>query len=341
MEVQLPNLNLNLKTDNLQKFEKIRHVKALLTSVLSYWFDISETKKTYFNNIEDYEYEMGRLRGARNYANPRLINYLIQSRSQERRALHDINGSIYGAMGHGIKYEGDNPDLTPRILTIGHAFSHFDSTLELTRGLSNPNKSHFIMDVLIFQANNFYSDVEIGIIKTLLKSRLKNFLATDFSEQSFKDDQDNNLRRIREMFLVKALTNMVAKITELDVLPDFQVHTNFYSKEFHKRLTKYFTQEDLQEVNFIEFMNAFLDSSRTGGGYKVNEIESLQVLLALYKEQNVFGFNELAKILELLKQDENNRSHLEQEVLPVFDQFLQNEIQSEYARANNEQTNVE
>jgi hypothetical protein len=141
MGFQLPCVSISLNLEGKKNIEKVRCIKATLIMILAYWLDISETSKTYYNKVYDRELEKSRLMNLRKFANPRFINFLLPTR-QDGRRLNEINDSLYGALEHGIIYESNNPYLCPRILSIGHAFSHFDSTIDDTVGLGNPNKSH-------------------------------------------------------------------------------------------------------------------------------------------------------------------------------------------------------
>lgn len=332
MKFKLPDLTIDLKLELKGKFERIRCIKTTLVMVLSYWIDISETSKTYYDKVSDKELGKSRLRNLRMFANPRLINFLLPAR-QDGRRLNEINDSLYGALEHGIIYESNNPYMCPRILSIGHAFSHLDSTLDDTEGLGNPNKSHFLLDMLIFNANKFFDEVEIAIIKTLIKSRIKIFLANDYRDELFKNDPSNNLKRLREMFLSLLVMESTSELADLSGRINLTIQLKKIEDALKIRISRYSTIEDLRNYDFLDFMNIFISSIRVGSDYKQMDLINLRTLVnKLPKSSSNFCW--IQEIIDLTDKDPSNVGYLESVVLPRFDQILTTRLEKYYTQTD-------
>lgn len=328
MKFQLPDVTVNLNLESKNKFERVRCVKAALIMLLSYWLDISETPKTYYKKGGDKELEIARLRNLRKFANPRLINFLLPTR-QDGRRLNEINDSLYGALEHGIIYETNNPYACPRILSIGHAFSHFDSTVGETEGLGNPNKAHCLLDILIFHANKPFDEIEIGILRTLIKSRIKIFMASDYGVESFEREPDNQLKKLREMFLSLLIIESIAELTGLASQSNFRAHLKIFESALEQRINCYSSMADLTAYDFLDFMNAFISSIRVGGGYRKVDMLNLRRLVDLLPESSS-NFCWVKEIIKLTDIDPFNAEYLESAVLPRFDTILTENINKYY-----------
>jgi len=332
MKFKLPDLTIDLNLELKGEFERIRCIKTTLVMVLSYWIDISETSKTYYDKVSDKELGKSRLRNLRMFANPRLINFLLPAR-QDGRRLNEINDSLYGALEHGIIYESNNPYMCPRILSIGHAFSHLDSTLDDTEGLGNPNKSHFLLDMLIFNANKFFDEVEIAIIKTLIKSRIKIFLANDYRDELFKNDPSNNLKRLREMFLSLLVMESTSELADLSGRINLTIQLKKIEDALKIRISRYSTIEDLSNYDFLDFMNIFISSIRVGSDYKQMDLINLRTLVnRLPKSSSNFCW--IKEIIDLTDKDPSNVGYLESVVLPRFDQILTTRLEKYYTQTD-------
>lgn len=285
MKFQLPDLSINITLASNKKFENIRCIKTALIMILAYWIDISETSKTYYNKVYDKDLERLRLMNLRKFANPRLINFLLPTR-QDGRRLNEINDSLYGALEHGIIYESNHPYACPRILSIGHAFSHFDSTVGDTEGLGNPNKAHCLLDILIFHANKPFDEIEIDIVRTLIKSRIKLFIVSDYRVESFEREPGNLLKKLREMFLTLLMIESIAELTGLSSQSIFRVHMKKFEDALKHRMNCYSSIEDLKIYDFLDFMNAFVSSIRIDSGYRQVDMLNLRNMIDLLPESS-------------------------------------------------------
>jgi len=329
MKFQLPDISIDLNLEAKNKFEKIRSIKTALIMILAYWIDISETSKTYYRKVYDKDLERSRLMNLRTFANPRLINFLLPTR-QDGRRLNEINDSLYGALEHGIIYESNHPYACPRILSIGHAFSHFDSTVGNTEGLGNPNKAHCLLDLLIFHANKSFDEIEIDIIKTLIRSRIKLFLVSDYQIESFESDPDNRLKKLREMFLALLIIESVSDLTGLSSQSIFRVHVKNFEAALKHRINYYSSSEQLKKYDFLEFMNTFVSSIRIDSGYRQLDIINLRKMIdGLPESSNNFSW--FKEIIKLTDEDPFNTEHLQSIVLPRFDQILTTRLEKYYA----------
>ncbi|SKB14201.1 hypothetical protein PL11201_610047 [Planktothrix sp. PCC 11201] len=330
MKFKLPDLTIDINFESKNRFEKIRYIKSILIMILAYWIDSSETIKTYYKQLDDPELNKKRLTNIKNFANPRLINFLLPSR-QDGRRLHEINNSLYGALEHGIIYESNNPYAYPRILSIGHAFSHFDSRVDDTEGLGNQNKAHFLLDLLIFNSNKPFDEIEIDIIKTLIKSRIKILLANDYNMESFEDDLVNKLKRLREMFLAIFMIIIISEITGLSEKSNFISHIKIINDALHKRINCSPNNKDLNNYDFSDFMNVFISSIRVGGGYGKVYLLNLRKFIDLLPESssNLYWIKE---IIQLTDEDPFNVEYLESVVLPRFDTILTAKLKRYYSQ---------
>lgn len=330
MRFKLPDVTIELNLEFKGKFQRIRCIKTALVMVLSYWIDISETSKTYYDKVYDKELGKSRLKNLRKFANPRLINFLLPTR-QDGRRLNEINDSLYGALEHGIIYESNNPYMCPRILSIGHAFSHIDSTLDDTEGLGNPNKSHFLLDILIFNANKPFDEIEIGIIRALIKSRIKIFLANDYSEELFKNDPPNNLKRLREMFLSFLVMELTSEIIDLSGQLNLTIQLKKFEDVLNDRISRYSVIENLRNYDFLDFMNIFISSIRVGNDYREIDLMNLRILATRLPESSS-NFYWIKEIIDLTDKDPSNVEYLESVVLPRFDQILTTKLKKYYVQ---------
>lgn len=328
MEFKLPCVSITLNLEGKKNLEKVRCIKATLIMILAYWIDISETTKTYYNKVYDQELEKSRLMNLRTFANPRFINFLLPTRHDGRR-LNEINDSLYGALEHGIIYESNNPYFCPRILSIGHAFSHFDSTTDDTTGLGNPNKSHCLLDILIFNATKPFDEIEVAIIRSLIKSRINLFLVSDYSIKFFENEAGNNGKKLREMFITLLIIEVISEITGLSTQSIFRVHIKKFENALRRRINSYSTIKYLKDYDFLEFMNVFISAIRVGGGYKESDLQNLRILIDFLPESSS-NFCWIKEITKLTDEDPFNTEYLESVVLPRFDQILTNRLEKYY-----------
>lgn len=332
MEFHLPGVSISLNLEGKKNLEKVRYVKTILIMILAYWIDISESSKTYYNKVYDRELEKSRLMNLRKFANPRLINFLLPTR-QDGRRLNEINDSLYGALEHGIIYESNNPYLCPRILSIGHAFSHFDSTVDDTAGLGNPNKSHCLLDLLTFNANKPFDEIEVGIIRTLIKSRIKLFLLSDYRVELFDREPANNCQKLREMFLTLLIIEAISEMAGLSTQSTFRVHMKNFEYALRQRINCYSTIKDLRNYDFFDFMNVFVSCIRVGGGYKEADLLNLRKLIDLLPESSS-NFCWIKEITKLTDEAPFNTEYLESVVLPRFDRILTTRLEKYYAQTD-------
>lgn len=328
MKFILPDINIEVNLDLKTRFEKVKYIKSILIMILAYWIDISETRKTYYKKVYDPDLERARLINVRKFANPRLINFLLLTRQDSRR-LNEINDSLYGALEHGIIYESNNPYACPRILSIGHSFSHFDSKIDDTEGLGNPNKAHFLLDILILHAVKPFDEIEIGIIKTLIKSRIAIFLSNDYRIELFELDRWNNVKRLREMFLISLTIELIADLTDLSSQLSFKIHTTKFKNALKHRIYSYSNFDHLKNYDFSDFMNVFISSIRIGGGYRKTYLLKLRKLINLLSKSNS-DFEQIKQIINLTDKDPFNVEYIESVVMPKLDIFLNSKLADYY-----------
>jgi hypothetical protein len=326
-------MTIDLNLEGQSNIKKIKSIKTVLIMVLAYWIDISESRKTYYKKVYDKELEKSRLMNLKKFANPRFINFLLPTR-QDGRRLNEINNSLYGALEHGITYELNNPYSCPRMLSIGHAFSHLDSTVDDTTGLGNPNKAHFLLDILIYNANKPFDEIEIGIIRTLIKSRINLLLINDYRIELFEHKSDNNLKKLREMFLTILVIELISEIVGLSKQLNFRVHIIKFENALRQRINCYSTIEDLINYDFFDFMNTFVSSVRFGGGYEDSDMLKLRDLIDLLSE-STNNFFWVKEIINLTDKDSFNVHYLESFVLPEFDRILTTKIEKYYVQTEN------
>ncbi|MBD2552909.1 hypothetical protein H6G51_06435 [Limnothrix sp. FACHB-708] len=328
MRIQLPDTTIVIDLQSKNTLDRVRCIKSVLTMILSYWIEKSESPKTYYKRVYDRNLELARLRNLRVFANPRLINFLLLTR-QDGRRLNEINDSLYGALEHAMDYEARNPYLCPRMLSIGHAFSHFDSILDETEGLGNPNKAHSLLDILILYANKPFDEVEIGIFKALTKSRIRIFLEKDYKVEVFEKQVGNQLKRLREMFLSSIVIDLISEISELKNDQSFNFHIVKFKNELKSRVKHYSTKANLPDYNFLDFMNAFVGSIRSDSGYEDSDLHKMRMLLSSMTQDLGNHCSWIKEIIALTDKDPFNTQYLESSVLPKFDEFL-TEILAEY-----------
>ena len=332
MKFQLPDMTIDLNVESKPNFEKIRCIKNFLIMIFAYWIDKSEISKNYYKKVYDKELEKSRLLNLRHFANPRLINFLLPTR-QDGRRLNEINNSLYGALEHGIIYESNNPYACPRLLSIGHAFSHFDSILDDTAGLGNPNKAHCLLDILIFHCNKPFDEIEIAIIRTLIKSRMKLLLASDYHINIFEEDPAKNLKRLREMFLSILVIQSISEINGFSQHLSFRSHIIFFENQMKHRIKNFSKTEYLLNYDFSDFMNVFVSSIRFGGGYREADSLKLRIFLNSVPE-STSNFVWIKDIIQLTDQDPFNIEYLESVVLPKFDGILTSKLEKYYDTAD-------